>query len=238
MPFSWRVSLTNACSSDAKPIRVTSNGNASLFNGVPDWVYEEEIFSADFALWWSPDAKQVAYLSFDETAVPEFTFPIYNPTDNSSEVVPYTTEVVMKYPKPGYPNPLVTVHVFDADGYSTNHGDVTDYILTLNWEGRHAADDSVILEVAWVGNGSLIVKEVNRNADDGRVVLFDIDTSSRVAQAEGKVVRKLGKDGEEGDDGWIDNVGPGIALEQVYLHRHPGADNFPRLIHHLRLCRD
>ena len=48
------------------PVRVTSTGNTSLFNGVPDWVYEEEVFSADYALWWSPDSHKIAFLSFDE----------------------------------------------------------------------------------------------------------------------------------------------------------------------------
>ena len=56
-------------------MRVTTSGNASLFHGVPDWVYEEEVFSADYALWWAPDASAVAFLAFDETAVDEYTFP-------------------------------------------------------------------------------------------------------------------------------------------------------------------
>ncbi|KAG8917493.1 hypothetical protein FRC00_013547, partial [Tulasnella sp. 408] len=45
---------------DAKPIRVTSDGNSSIFNGVPDWVYEEEVFADDYALWWSPDSTKLA----------------------------------------------------------------------------------------------------------------------------------------------------------------------------------
>ena len=98
---------------DTVPVQVTTAGNASLFHGVPDWVYEEEIFSADFALWWSPDSSKVAFLAFDETAVNEFTFPIYNPTDDANTINPYTTEMTMKYPKPGYNNPLVSLHVFD-----------------------------------------------------------------------------------------------------------------------------
>lgn len=47
---------------------------------------------------------------------------------------------------------------------------------------------------------ALLVKEVDRAARTGSVVLFTNN------QSEGKVVRKLGKDGEEGDDGWIDHV--------------------------------
>ena len=197
-------------SPNTAPIQVTTAGNASLFHGVPDWVYEEEIFSADFALWWSPDSLKVAFLVFDETAVKEYTFPIYNPTDDANTINPYTSEMTMKYPKPGFDNPLVSVHIFDLalyqahnDGSVNNGFPLPDETLTLDWDGRHPVEDSVIMEVAWVGNSSLIVKEVNRNADDGSVVLFDLNTQSRTL---GKVVRKLGKYGEEGDDGWIDCV--------------------------------
>ncbi|KAF9482998.1 hypothetical protein BDN70DRAFT_874224 [Pholiota conissans] len=187
------------------PIRVTSTGNTSLFHGVPDWVYEEEIFSANYALWWSPDSSKIAFLSFDETAVPEFTFPIYNPTENSNAVIPYTTEVTMKYPKPGYDNPLVTVHIFDLGGFLSDNDDVEEETFTLDWDSRHPTNDSIISEVAWVGNTTLILKEVNRNADDGNVVLFDLSEENFSARALGKVVRKLGKNGEQGDDGWIDH---------------------------------
>ncbi|KAG6816533.1 hypothetical protein H0H87_005395 [Tephrocybe sp. NHM501043] len=190
------------------PIRVTSSGNASLFHGVPDWVYEEEIFSADFALWWSPDATKVAFLVFDETAVDEYNFPIYNPTEDNDVVIPYTSDVTMKYPKPGYNNPLVSVHVFDLAQHLVDIAADADFpasenTFELQWPERHPRNDSVVLEVTWVGNSDLILKEVNRNADDGNVVLFDLEEPA--SQLEGKVVRKLGKNGEQGDDGWIDN---------------------------------
>ncbi|GLB41533.1 putative dipeptidyl aminopeptidase [Lyophyllum shimeji] len=194
----------------ATPIRVTASGNASLFHGVPDWVYEEEIFSNDFALWWSPDAKKLAFLVFDETAVDEYSFPVYNPTGDNNAVIPYTHDVTMKYPKPGYNNPLVSVHVFDLarhteDAASDAEFPAAENTYELEWPGRHPVNDSIILEVAWVGDAKLIVKEVNRNADDGNVVLFNLDNPDESARARGKVVRKLGKKGEEGDDGWIDN---------------------------------
>jgi len=194
----------------ATPIRVTSSGNASLFHGVPDWVYEEEIFSKDFALWWSPDAKKVAFLVFDETTVDEYNFPIYNPTGDNNAVIPYTSDVVMKYPKPGYNNPLVSVHVFDVARHIDAAASNTDFpaaenTYELEWPDRHPVSNSIILEVAWVANASLILKEVNRNADDGNVVLFDLENADLRARSHGKVVRKLGKKGEEGDNGWIDN---------------------------------
>ncbi|KXN86209.1 putative dipeptidyl-aminopeptidase B [Leucoagaricus sp. SymC.cos] len=197
-------------SPNTNPIRVTTSGNASLFHGVPDWVYEEEIFSADHALWWSPDSNKIAFLAFDETLVPEYAFPVYNPTDDSDAIVPYTNDVIMKYPKPGYDNPLVTVHVFDLGLYLEEFGrDVmaSDLLLehatsTLDWEERKPANDAIIQEVAWVGTTTLLLKEVNRNADDGSVILFNLDAVE--SRSYGRIVRKLGHAGEEGDDGWIE----------------------------------
>lgn len=177
-------------------------------------MYEEEILSAPSALWFSPASSKLAFLTFDESLVDEFTFPIYNPTEDSDTVVPYTEEVKMKYPKPGFRNPLVEVAVFDLAAYldekETEFGDPDVQILTLNWDGRHTEDDSVVSEIKWVSDDMLILKEVNRNADNGSVVLFDkLAKSSVLSLAErerGTVVRNLGKDGEEGDDGWVDNV--------------------------------
>ena len=196
-------------------MRVTTSGNASLFHGVPDWVYEEEVFSADFALWWAPDASKLAFLAFDETAVDEFTFPIYNPTEDSYAVIPYPDSVTMKYPKPGYKNPLVSVHVFEMDKYrasvrqaggasNVNTTEIAkEATLELSWDGRQAADNSIIAEVAWVSPSALLVKEVTRAAEDGSVVFFDLNTQPANV---GKVVRALGKNGEQGDEGWIDSV--------------------------------
>ncbi|CAK5273743.1 unnamed protein product [Mycena citricolor] len=194
------------------PIRLTTTGSTSLFNGVPSWVYEEEILSGDHALWFSPSSTKLSFLIFDESLVDEYTFPIYNPTEDSDAVVPYPGEVKMKYPKPGYKNPLVKVAVFDLAHYLVEQNATSKpavEILMLDWAGRHKEDDSIISEIKWVSDTALILKEVNRNADNGSVVLFDkLDKSTSLLsskRARGIVVRQLGKDGEEGDDGWIDS---------------------------------
>ncbi|EJC99985.1 dipeptidyl aminopeptidase [Fomitiporia mediterranea MF3/22] len=201
-----------------KGIRITATGSETHFNGVPDWVYEEEVLSADYALWWAPDAKRVAFLESDETNVDVYSFPIYNPTADSYSVHPYTEDVAMRYPKPGYTNPSVDVHVFDLDGYLSNRQDdddedddeisdeVTEHLSRLTWSSRRSVNDSVIMDVAWIGADDLLVKEVNRGADDGVVVHFDMeDLSIAGAEVRGEVVRHLGRNGEEGDGGWIES---------------------------------
>jgi len=148
---------------------------------------------------------------------------VYNPTDDSTAVIPYTKDMVMKYPKPGYPNPLVSVHVFDLSSYLADHESLgfpaADNTFTLDWDERHDPNDSIIQEVAWVGNTTLIVKEVNRNADDGNVIHFELHHAVQLRE-QGKVVRKLGKNGEQGDNGWIDHVCATVShltLHDMYL---------------------
>ena len=202
----------------------------SVFHGVPDWVYEEEVFSSDYALWWSPDSTKLAFLRFDETNVAEFSYPVYNPSSDPNKVVPYPEYVTMKYPKPGYRNPLVSVHVFDLEGYlaaqateeesntleKVESEDVApvpaSHVVTLSWEGQRLAKDSIIQEVAWVHNATLIIKEINRSGDDGSVILFDL---SHKLDRMGVVVRTLGKNGEQSDSGWIDAVRRDIGITRV-----------------------
>jgi len=116
----------------------------------------------------------------------------------------------MKYPKPGYPNPLVSVHVFELDRYQDSviaGNDVAESdTVELTWDGRFAVNSSIIFEVAWVGNTTLIVKEVNRAGDEGNVVFFDLREDNVAARVNGQVIRNLGKNGEEGDNGWIESV--------------------------------
>src|SRR5574344_475362 len=57
--------------------QVTEDGkDNAVLNGIPDWVYEEE-FSFNRALEFSADNKMLAFIRFDETEVPSYTFPLF-----------------------------------------------------------------------------------------------------------------------------------------------------------------
>ncbi|KAK0243793.1 dipeptidyl aminopeptidase [Armillaria nabsnona] len=176
---------------EATPVRLTKTGSTAFFNGIPDWAYEQGILSSDNALWWAPTSSKLMYLSFNEAGVPVHTHPVKNPTEDPTASLPCHKQVGMHYPKPGFQNPLVQLWVWDA---ATRMSRELDLGLERE-EGR-----SVVQEVAWVGEEQVLVKVINRSADDGRVVIFDL---AEGAQNEREVVRRLGKDGEEGDAGWI-----------------------------------
>lgn len=114
--------------------RLTDRGdNTLIYNGVADWVYDEE-FGLNRSFWWSPDGKKLAFISFDTTA--EHTFPIVD----HLEVNAVLEE--QQYPKPGNANATVTLAVIDVAS-----GEITK-IET----GKDA--DSYIVRVGWLPDGS------------------------------------------------------------------------------------
>ncbi|XP_048000890.1 dipeptidyl aminopeptidase-like protein 6 [Leguminivora glycinivorella] len=95
--------------------RVTETGKpGTIYNGVPDWLYEEEILKARSALWMSADGHMVLYATFNDTLVLEQKFPWYGPsldTDDPAKTYPEIRSV--RYPKPGTINPTVRLTVAD-----------------------------------------------------------------------------------------------------------------------------
>src|SRR5688572_19332526 len=60
----------------ARERRLTTTGSDSIFNGVFDWVYEEE-FGVPQAWKWSPDSRKMAFWETDERGVPIFQITNY-----------------------------------------------------------------------------------------------------------------------------------------------------------------
>ena len=94
--------------------QVTTDGKRNeVLNGLPDWVYEEE-FAMDRALEFSADSKMLAYIRWDESAVPSYSFPLFaGERPHISAFEKYPGEYVYKYPKTGEVNSKVSVHTFD-----------------------------------------------------------------------------------------------------------------------------
>ena len=94
--------------------QVTEDGKLnSVLNGIPDWVYEEE-FGFNRALECNADNTMLAYVRFDESEVPSYTFPLFaGEAPRNNALQDYPGEYTYKYPKAGYPNSKVSVHTFD-----------------------------------------------------------------------------------------------------------------------------
>lgn len=133
------VSIVTA---DGKRTAVTTDGSvaARIKYGTASWVYGEEL-AQDKAMWWSPDGKKLAYYRFDEKAVPDY----YMAMNQRSF---QTTLDVEAYPKPGNPNPIADLFIYDIAAkksvkvdskFGPNGADVGHYVYNVAWspDGKH-----------------------------------------------------------------------------------------------------
>ncbi len=94
--------------------QVTEDGKQNaIINGIPDWVYEEE-FGYNRALEFSADNTMLAFVRFDESEVPSYSFPLFaGEAPRIDALQDYPGEYTYKYPKAGYSNSKVEVRTFD-----------------------------------------------------------------------------------------------------------------------------
>lgn len=63
---------------ESEDVALTTSGiPGTVFNGVSDWVYEEEVISDTRALWFSPDGQNLAWIEFNDTAVDVMPLNLY-----------------------------------------------------------------------------------------------------------------------------------------------------------------
>ncbi len=157
-------------------------------------------------------------MASDEQYVPEYEFPVYNPTADPGAQA-YPDKVIMRYPKPGFPNPIVQVKLFDLGAYqdspsrptlATNSSSPVDPAVeavtyTLEFGSPFAGNDVVVGEVSWVSESEVVVKATNRIATVQRVAYFDL-SKAQAGQGTvvGKVVREVNM--AEKDGGWVETV--------------------------------
>ncbi|MBE3041638.1 S9 family peptidase, partial [Candidatus Bathyarchaeota archaeon] len=171
--------------------QVTDDGGPDMFHGVTDWVYEEEIFGGTSALWFSPDAKFIAFVSSNETGVGTFTIPYY--MDNQDLAPTYPKELELRYPKVGSKNPTVQLNVLDL-----GTGEYEKVVIDA-----FDPEDVIFGEMAWVTDThtALIYRAFNRVQDCDAHVLVDPTSFTS------KTVRE-----RDGSDGWLDNS---LAIQYV-----------------------
>ncbi len=155
-------------------VRHTSSGCDTVYNGILNWIYMEELFTRGEvrAYWWSPDGSKLAFLEIRDGGVPVYPIVDQVPTDATYEL--------QHYPKPGDPNPVVRVGIVNARG-----GAVT-------WTDVDTKDDSYIARVNWVGDGSSVAIEKLNRAQNRHTMYF-----ADAATGRSEVVL------EESSDSWV-----------------------------------
>lgn len=178
---------------DKQVRQITRDGGPNVFYGIPDWVFEEEVFSSNQGTWWSEDGKYIAFFRANETEVPTYPVQFFvKPPDGSKSaddmLYPITQD--LKYPKAGSPNPVVDVRFYDVEAEET---------FSVEVEGRLDDDDRLVTNVMWAGD-KVLIKESNRVSDVLAVII--VDPASRT----GKNVRTV--DVGALDGGWFERSNP------------------------------
>uniref|UniRef100_A0A4W5NJ54 Dipeptidyl peptidase like 10 n=1 Tax=Hucho hucho TaxID=62062 RepID=A0A4W5NJ54_9TELE len=140
--------------------RLTSSGQEGVvFNGIADWLYEEEVLHSQVAHWWSPDGSRLAYLNLNDTLVPNMLLPRFTGAL-------YPRGQLYPYPKVGQVNPTVKLYVVTLDGGSQttelrppNSFEKSDYYITM---------------VKWVTEEKIGVRWLNRAQNTSILSLCEV----------------------------------------------------------------
>ncbi|XP_055621783.1 venom dipeptidyl peptidase 4 isoform X1 [Toxorhynchites rutilus septentrionalis] len=141
-------------SPDAPEVQITSDGAPSVYNGIPDWVYEEEVLSTNIATWFSPDGQKIAFMKFNDVNTRLMKIPIYGPPGVPEFQYPH--ELALHYPKAGTPNPEVNLYQVDLT--------TPKVMVEINPPAAlvTAERDHIITSVGWATNNRVISIWKNR----------------------------------------------------------------------------
>ncbi|XP_008323074.1 dipeptidyl peptidase 4 [Cynoglossus semilaevis] len=163
LAFVWRNDVYIKTSPESSPAKVTESGEENVIsNGIPDWVYEEEMFSSTQALWWSPGGKYVAYAEFNDTEVNTIEYPWYGEDQ-------YPSTVSIPYPKPGTPNAVVKLFVVDTDNPTK--------IMEVAVSASFASSEHYLASVTWMTDNRIAVQWLKRVQNHLILQMYDFTGS-------------------------------------------------------------
>ncbi|KAK3791198.1 hypothetical protein RRG08_047106 [Elysia crispata] len=172
---------------DAQIVNITQDGIEGLrYNGVPDWVYEEEVLASNNAIWWSTESSHILYATFDDSPVPTFYFPEYGKLSEA-----YTEQYKIAYPKAGYPNPYFNLTVI-------NLADKKSHLLQPPQEFGDPGD-YYFYKVAWRNDQEVLVTWLNRKQNKAILTLCSATSGDCKKSTELK-----------SETGWLDVLYPPV----------------------------
>jgi dipeptidyl aminopeptidase/acylaminoacyl peptidase len=141
-------------------VPVTNDGdNELVFNGVTDWIYEEEVFGGVESFVWNNDCSQVAWLRLDDTQVNVYRYEEYDADS------PYPIPVNIRIPTPGYANPTPSVHVYSVAANKVKNIDLGPV------NTGDISKDFYVYDLKWANNSHLAVVTVPRVQQKKNIVL-------------------------------------------------------------------
>uniref|UniRef100_A0A3Q4HNX0 Dipeptidyl-peptidase 6b n=1 Tax=Neolamprologus brichardi TaxID=32507 RepID=A0A3Q4HNX0_NEOBR len=148
---------------ESRAIRLVSTGKEGVvFNGLTDWLYEEEILQTHIAHWWSPDGLRLAYMTINDTLVPKMEVPFFTGA-------PYPASLDYHYPKAGEENPVVHLSVVSL------HGPLHTVAMKKPDDPRIGREYYITM-VKWATNTKLAVNWLNRAQNNSILTLCEATT--------------------------------------------------------------
>ncbi|KAJ8278115.1 hypothetical protein GJAV_G00084030, partial [Gymnothorax javanicus] len=147
---------------ESRSIRLVSSGKENvIFNGLSDWLYEEEIFQTHIAHWWSPDGARLAYATIDDTLVPKMEIPMFTGSL-------YPTGREYHYPKAGEENPMISLYVVNLNGPL--------HTIEMKRPEDQRIGEYYITMVKWATSTKLAVNWLNRPQNISILTLCEVTT--------------------------------------------------------------
>uniref|UniRef100_A0A673CJF5 Dipeptidyl-peptidase 6b n=1 Tax=Sphaeramia orbicularis TaxID=375764 RepID=A0A673CJF5_9TELE len=148
---------------DKPTIRLVSTGKEGvIFNGLADWLYEEEILQSHIAHWWSPDGLRMAYMTINDTLVPKMEVPFFTGMS-------YPTSLEYHYPKAGEENPIVHLSVVSFNG-------PLHTVAMKKPDDPRIGREYYITMVKWATSTKLAVNWLNRAQNNSILTLCEATT--------------------------------------------------------------
>uniref|UniRef100_A0A4W6DIG9 Dipeptidyl-peptidase 6b n=1 Tax=Lates calcarifer TaxID=8187 RepID=A0A4W6DIG9_LATCA len=148
---------------ESRAIRLVSTGQEGVvFNGLADWLYEEEILQTHIAHWWSPDGLRLAYMTINDSLVPKMEVPFFTGT-------PYPANLEYHYPKAGEENPAVHLSVVSLNG-------PLHTVVMKKPDDPRIGREFYITMVKWATSTKLAVNWLNRAQNNSILTLCEATT--------------------------------------------------------------
>lgn len=202
--------------------QLTTSGSPDIFHGKTDWVYEEEVTGSDRLVWWAPNGKTLIYASLNDTLVPSFELDYYvkDPLLVDATYDPphsefpgqYKLQRLVKYPKPGTPNP-----VFSFTAVNVKTMDSAEVVL------ENLPQEPILYRGAWIDNASFLVLTSDRASEIVTTAVISTDGLS-------KTIQTLNTSQSYG--GWVEKMSPPCIIPEKGYVDKVVVDGFIHLAHY------
>ncbi|KAI5962486.1 STE13 [Candida pseudojiufengensis] len=182
--------------------QITNDGSTNIFNGKPDWVYEEEVTANDRMIWWSPDSSKFIFVKLNDTNVQSVDIDYYIKQnteigmqyEQSNEkqyknLNQYPIKTSLKYPKPGTNIPIVSIYTYDVKSKK---------VESLSDKDKTLGDEFILYQAIWVDNDNFLMKQTDRTSKLFARKVFNGNEVTRIESF--NVTGKYG--------GWVEKMKP------------------------------